>query len=311
MFIFAASLRNFMIDIKTPQDHIILVPMDFSDSSINAVYYAVEMANFFDSEVTLIHVISKSMLSNLLVGKSEIALLRDNVRKKLEELKVEILEKWPNTKVNTVVSEGKPFKVINQIAEENNCDTIVMGTNGVNGIEQFTGSTTSRVIKSSKIPVIAVKEKRTEPKFNKIVLPIDLTRTSRQKIDWAVKVGKKYNSTVHIIMELEKDELIGKKIKANLNQAESILKKHGVKYESHLLDDREYPDHLGKDTIKYAEKIDADLIIIMTKSETGKLSELFVGSYAEQIVNSSQKTPVMCINPKSTGTRATGGSGFY
>ena len=75
-----------MIDIKTPQDHIILVPMDFSDSSINAVYYAVEMANFFDSEVTLLHVISKSMLSNLLVGKSEIALLRDNVRKKLEEL---------------------------------------------------------------------------------------------------------------------------------------------------------------------------------------------------------------------------------
>ena len=66
MFIFAASLRNFMIDIKTPQDHIILVPMDFSDSSINAVYYAVEMANFFDSEVTLLHVISKSMLSNLL-----------------------------------------------------------------------------------------------------------------------------------------------------------------------------------------------------------------------------------------------------
>ena len=73
-----------MIDIKTPQDHIILVPMDFSDSSINAVYYAVEMANFFDSEVTLLHVISKSMLSNLLVGKSEIALLRNNVRKKVK-----------------------------------------------------------------------------------------------------------------------------------------------------------------------------------------------------------------------------------
>ena len=72
-----------MIDIKTPQDHIILVPMDFSDSSINAVYYAVEMANFFDSEVTLLHVISKSTLSNLLVGKSEIALLRENLRKKL------------------------------------------------------------------------------------------------------------------------------------------------------------------------------------------------------------------------------------
>ena len=58
VFIFAASLRNFMIDIKTPQDHIILVPMDFSDSSINAVYYAVEMENLFNSEVTLLHILS-------------------------------------------------------------------------------------------------------------------------------------------------------------------------------------------------------------------------------------------------------------
>ena len=68
---------------------------------------------------------------------------------------------------------------------------------------------------------------------------------------------------------------------------------------------------MGKDTIKYAEEIDADLIIIMTKSETGKLSDLFVESYAEQVGNSSQKTPVMCINPKPTGSRSTGGSGFY
>ena len=177
--------------------------------------------------------------------------------------------------------------------------------------EQFTGSTTSRVIKSSEIPVIAVKEKRTEPKFDKIVLPIDLIKTSIQKIDWAVKVGLKYNSTIHIIMELYKDELIEKKIKANLNQAEGIFSKYGVKYESHLLDDREYPDNLGKGTIKYAEEIDTDLIIIMTKSETGKLSDLFVGSYAEQVVNSSQKTPVMCINLIPTGSRSTGSSGFY
>ena len=112
-------------------------------------------------------------------------------------------------------------------------------------------------------------------------------------------------------MELDKDELIEKKIKANLHQAEVIFSKYDVKYESHLLDDREYPDNLGKDTIKYAEEIDADLIIIMTKSETGKLSDLFVGSYAEQVVNSSQKTPVMYINPKPTGSRSTGGSGFY
>jgi len=213
--------------------------------------------------------------------------------------------------VNTMVAEGKPYKVINRVATENKTDTIVMGTNGVNGMETFTGSTTSRVLKISKIPVIAVKEKQTNPKFDKIVLPIDLTKTSRQKIDWAVKIGMKYNSTIHIIMELDNDELAMKKIKANLLQAEGIFKKYGINYESRLLDDHKYPDNLGKDTIQYAEEIGADLILIMTKSETAKFSELFVGSYAEQIVNSSQKTPVMCINPKPTGALSTGGSGFY
>lgn len=302
---------NFMTDIKTPQDHIILVPIDFSDASLNAVYYAVEMADLFDSEITLLHVLSNSTLKSLFTNDSEIALLRDKVRTKLEDTKKEILEKWPNQRVNTLVSEGKPYKVINRIAEENKTDTIVMGTNGANGMEQFTGSTTTRVLKSSQIPVIAVKHKQTNPKFEKIVIPIDLTKTSRQKIDWAVKLGMKYNSTIHIIMELENDELAMKKIKANLVQAEGIFKKHGVKYESRLLDDRKYPDNLGKDTIQYAEEINADLIVIMTKSETAKLSELFVGSYAEQIVNSSQKTPVMCINPKPTGAISTGGSGFY
>jgi nucleotide-binding universal stress UspA family protein len=112
-------------------------------------------------------------------------------------------------------------------------------------------------------------------------------------------------------MELDNDELALKKIKANLHQAEGIFTKHGVKFESHLLDDRKYPDNLGKDTIQYAEEIDADLIMIMTKSESAKLSDLFVGSYAEQVVNSSSKTPVMCINPKPTGSVSTGGSGFY
>lgn len=289
----------------------ILVPMDFSDSSLNAVYYAVEMANLFDDEIALLHVISNSALKSLFTNDTEIALLRDKVRDQLEKVKSELLEKWPNMRVRTMVEEGKPFKVINRVAEENKVDTIVMGTNGANGMEQFTGSTTTRVIKSSELPVIAVKEKQTNPKFDKIVIPIDLTKTSRQKIDWAVKLGVKYDSTIHIIMELDKDELAMKKIKANLVQAEGIFTKHGVKFVSRLLDDRKYPDNLGKDTIQYAEEINADLMMIMTKSETTKISELFVGSYAEQIVNSSSKTPVMCINPKPTGAMSTGGSGFY
>ena len=69
-----------MTDITTPKDHIILVPLDFSDTSLNAVYYAVKMANLFDDEITLLHVISKSKLQALFMNDSEVALLRDKIK---------------------------------------------------------------------------------------------------------------------------------------------------------------------------------------------------------------------------------------
>ncbi|MFA5194156.1 MAG: universal stress protein, partial [Bacteroidales bacterium] len=49
-------------------------------------------------------------------------------------------------------------------------------------------------------------------------------------------------------------------------------------------------------TIKYAEQIDADLIIIMTEQEE-ELSNIWLGPYAQQMVNNSP-IPVMSVHPK-------------
>lgn len=287
-----------MTDIKTPKDHIILVPVDFSESSTNALTYAVEMAKLFDNEITLVNAVSKGMKS-LFINETQKELLKDGINLRLNKYRDEILADWPNGKVNVIIEEGKPYKVITKIAEEHKCDTIIMGTNGANGIDQFVGSTTSRVISVANCPVIAVKQKTDKPTFDKIVLPIDLTKSSKQKVNWAIKLAQKYHSTVHIIMEVDNDEFIKHKIELNLKQVEQAMRDNDVKYVSKMLDDRKYPDNLGMDTIQYAEEVGADLIIIMTQAEGG-IKELFVGSYAQQIVNSSQKTPVMCINPRKT-----------
>lgn len=287
-----------MTDIKTPKDHIILVPVDFSESSENAIEYAVEMAKLFDNEITLLNVISSGMKS-LFLGDIQKDLLRDGINNRLEKYKANIIAQWPSAVVNILVEEGKPYKVINKVALQTECDTIVMGTNGANGMEQFVGSTTTRVISSSSTPVIAVRNHRPNHTFDNIVLPIDLTKSSKQKLVLAIKFAKKYNSTIHVIMELEKDEFIKNKVEANLTYAKKVLADNDVKSVIKLLDDGKYPDHLGKDTVKYADSIGADLIMIMTQAE-GRLTDLFVGSYAQQVVNSSLTTPVMCINPKKT-----------
>jgi nucleotide-binding universal stress UspA family protein len=287
-----------MTDIKTPENHIILVPVDFSESSTNALTYAVEIAKLFENEITLVNAVSKGMKS-LFINDTQKELLKEGINLRLNKYKDDILAGWPNGKVNIVIEEGKPYKVIAKIAEEQKCDTIIMGTNGANGIDQFVGSTTSRVISVANCPVIAVKMKSDKPTFNNIVLPIDLTKSSKQKVNWAIKLALKYNSTVHIIMEVDNDEFIKHKIELNLKQVEQAMRDNNVKFITKMLDDRKYPDNLGMDTIKYADEVGADLIMIMTQAEGG-LKELFVGSYAQQIVNSGQKTPVMCINPIKT-----------
>ena len=299
-----------MTDLTTPKDHSIIVPVDFSETSENAMDYAVAMAKLFDNQIILVNAISANSLSSIFTGTDTKKLIEDGIASKMQQYVETIMNIWPQARVSTHVEEGKPYKVITKLAEDTNADAIVMGVNGANRMERFIGSTTMRVMSHAHIPVIGVKEKKSAPTFRDIVMPIDLTKTSKQKVAWAAKLAQKFNSTVHVIMEVEKDEFLKNKVNANLNQVEQFLAKNGVKYVAKLLDDRKYPEHIGMDTIQYAEEVGADLIIVMTQQEAGSLSQFFMGNYFQQVVNSSQKTPVMSVNPLKT-TKFEGSEGFY
>jgi nucleotide-binding universal stress UspA family protein len=291
-----------MSNIETPKDHTILIPVDFSETSHRAVTYAVELAKLFNNKIVLLNVISGG-ISMMFMSDEQKETLKTGINVKLEEFKQEILNLWPEARVEFRVEEGRPYKVINRVAEETGTDTIVMGTNGANGVEQFMGSTTSRVLSSSHVPVVAVKDHRPNHSFDNIVVPIDLTKSSKQKLWWAIRFAQNYGSMIHVIMEVEKDKYIKNKADANKAYVERVLKQNNVEYKLSILDDRKYPDNIGMDTIQYADEINADLIMIMTHDESHDIGQMFLGSYASQIVNSSQKTPVMTINPKRTFTQ--------
>lgn len=299
-----------MTELTTPKDHKIIVPVDFSESSQNALQYAVKMAKLFDNEIVLLYALNENRFASILTGSNTKELIKEGIKRNLESSKSAILALWPEARVKLEVIDGKPYKVIEQLTEEDKVDLVVMGTNGESGIERFIGSTTRRVMSSSNVPVVAVKNGKTTPTFERIVMPIDLTKTTKQKVMWAIKLAKKFNSTIHVISEVEKDTFLKNKLDKNLKQIEGILTEHGVKHITKLLDDKRYPDHIGKDTTQYADEIDADLIIIMTQQEGSGLSQMFIGNYAEQIVAGADKTPVMSINPRKT-TRFEGSEGFY
>ncbi len=64
-----------------------------------------------------------------------------------------------------MVQNYKIFSEINQVAKENNIDLIIMGSHGASGVSEiFVGSNTEKVVRSSDIPVLVIKEP--SPLFN-------------------------------------------------------------------------------------------------------------------------------------------------
>lgn len=291
----------------------LLVPTDFSLVAENALDHAIQVAKVFGNEICIMHIFEDSLIGSVWGQKNSYkdGLVGQMLQEKLDRM-VEDIEKTHGVKARSVIMSGRIHSTITEYAEveENDIDAVIMGTQGASGLSRIIGSNASRVIAMSQVPVVVVKERSDRSiGYDNIVMPIDLTMESKQKVWWAIHLAKKYNSTIHIIAVKLSDEFLQNRVKANLNQVEDVLSKNGIKYTTKMLDDEAYPGNPADDTLQYAEEIHADLIMIMTQQEKG-FSEFIIGSYAQQIVNKVGTTPVMCITPKQIGFRADFWTGF-
>jgi nucleotide-binding universal stress UspA family protein len=140
----------------------ILVPIDFSDYSKNSLKYAVNFANQFNSEITLIYVVEPVIYPpDFSMGQIAIPSVNAEwdlkAKEELEKLgKQEIPE---SIKVSIKIRTGKPFLEIIDTAAEENVDLIIIATHGHSGVEHILfGSTAEKVVRKSPCPVLTLRE---------------------------------------------------------------------------------------------------------------------------------------------------------
>jgi nucleotide-binding universal stress UspA family protein len=289
-------------NMNTQKKNTVLVPVDFSDIAANALSHAIQVAKHFNNNLALLHVVEESGLPSFLsFGKENAAskLMVHQATEQLNNMAADIKAKH-NIECSVVSKTGRIYKVIAETATELGCDSIIMGSNGAAGFEQIIGSNASRVISHSEVPVVVIKPQVGEFKaYHNIVFPLDLTLESRQKVKWAIHLGKAYGSTISILTYKVNDEFLNNKMNLGLRQVERLLDENGIKYTVEVLDDLE--ENWAEETLKYAERTNADLLMIMTQSEDKGFSEYIIGTFAQQIVNKATTVPVMCINPSPMG----------
>ena len=260
----------------------IVVPWDFTEVAENALAHAVKIAKAINNSLVLLHIVK---------AESDI----DEAMQKLQPIAAEN-EKKTSLKIEAVVLAGSIFTTIGEYTKDrDDINLVIMGTHGMKGMQKLTGSWALKVIVSSYVPFVVVQDPPQEnSSFDKIVFPVDFKNENRAKLVWAIYFGKIFKSKIYFIKQAVKDSALVKKVNTNLSFAKKYLTKYEVEYE---MADTAEGGNFAQQTIDYAQKIDAGLMMIMTTKDIGTL-DYVLGASEQYIIANTARIPVMCVNPR-------------
>jgi len=273
------------------EDHIILIPWDFTPVAGHALQHGFKFAEKAKSKkIVLVHIIKNDKEYEEAFEKlSQIA--KDNQGKN-------------GLSVEALVRKGTIFTTIGDVASEVGAELVIMGTHGLKGMQKLTGSWALKVIVSSRVPFVVVQEPPNETDLKDIVLPVDFKKESKEKINWVNYLHKYFSPKFHIIKPNTTDVGFIKRIKANITFSRKFMDSKGVDYEIHTAEGKK---SFAVEIMEFGKNINADLILILTTKNIG-LADYVLGAQEQYIIANSSKIPVMVVNPRDDLTKW---EGFY
>ena len=271
----------------------IIVAIDFSKGSLHALQYAIHFANTAKCNVMMVYVDCHSVQD--VTFSPESGEMRDEVLRNFEELVASVRPGLTGGKLSYKIRKGKVCQELASQAKLNKADLILSGTHGISGFEEFwIGSNAFRTVSCAPCPVITIRSNfDVSRSVRNIVIPIDHTADTIQKVPLAATLAKLFNAEIHILA-LHSSQLksLQTKIETTVVKVEKYLSQCGVVCVSNF----RFADNLTNTTLEFAAETDADLIIIMTEQESSDANVL-LGQFAQQMVNFSP-VPIMSVQPR-------------
>jgi nucleotide-binding universal stress UspA family protein len=117
----------------------------------------------------------------------------------MERTAAEIREQY-GISVKVLVTLGGRISEILQTAKRIGAGLIVMGTEGADSVSNlFSGSNSHLVVSKSEIPVLTIRNNYQNEGYKSILLPIDLSEHTRQKVNVAVQIAKMHSAKIHVL----------------------------------------------------------------------------------------------------------------
>ena len=266
----------------------IVVGTDFSEGSYVALELAVDVANRIGCGIVLVWVKREKML---FTGE-QLDMMTNLATDKLKALCEKHQPHMLHGTIESRIVNGKVSSAVAEVARTELSPMIIIGTNGASGFERYViGSQASRIVQDSPCPVLTMRQGYDfHKRLERIVVPIRVNPTSREKVPPAATMARIFGADVHILglLDMKEEESA---LRTYVQQSIDYLERNGINYK---FDIRSYSNY--SDTVlEYADSIKADLVIINTEQDRF-ISQFFLGTNAQQIVHRSQ-IPVLCIHP--------------
>ena len=259
----------------------ILVPCDFSDTAIEAFKFAVGIAEKSNGTIHLLNVVELPVLYDSAAVLSFEQTYMSDRKKEVEKNFSKLKEKWAKdmpVKIKTYVEYGGTVAVIRRMIQETKADLVVLGTHGAKGLKEYTiGSNTEKIVRSSPVPVIALKKSIKQVK--NIVLPSP-PEFDMEELTMEVKeLQNFFGATLHVLYVNTPARF---RTDAQIRQSMKDFAKRFMLRNFTLTIFNDLTEEEG--IRNFASEVNADMIAMRTHGRRG-IAHLASGSIAEDVVN--------------------------
>jgi nucleotide-binding universal stress UspA family protein len=271
----------------------ILVPIDFSETSDNALNYAVNLANYLSSNIILLHVDTPPLYAN----EYDVAAftITDSVASSMTLLKEKTLKIRKENiligDVNYFVEEGDLKTKINEYINQKNIDIVVMGITGHEtkiGKALF-GSNAVSVSRESDVPVFIISKKHHYKKIKNIAYASEYDADVKEQTGLIqIKyINTLFDSKLSVLHVIPHDHMINKiEAETDLYVEEKL---ENTNHSTFILSE----DNVSEALLDFIKTHDIDLIVLEQKKHSF-LHKLIYPSATKEIAFSSP-IPVLTI----------------
>lgn len=268
----------------------ILAATDFHDVADVAIEHATQLAIKFAYPLHILHVYSKKHAK----------ISEEEAQKKVEQIAAQVKAQH-NIDVTPIFKVGDPVDLIKTVSKQVKASYLTMGTRGKTGVDYILGSYAAKIVQNSDVPVLVTQKKREIIDYKNIILPIDNTTETKQKMKWAILFARKWDAKVHIFTRKTSDDMHMERINSDVLQIKKFFQKANIDYIEVFSSDSGAT--FGKQALQYAIEAKGDLFMATTQLRVLMPGFFSISLFSketmdETFLNEVARIPILCINPK-------------